>query len=259
MSQEVNFSVDVDGLSVSGRLHRPTSEPNGKVPPAVLLCRALLDTSEAEGDLIAAIEHGLVAAGIAVATFDPRIRRCEPEEGQEPPPSPDPVHCAAAVFDWLTRRVDLDGLRLSVLGHSVGAIVAAGLAHRVDKVHRMCLVSPASPDRLAAQLTPRNGTTSDASAALNRHLQPLTTVPVSEPLTTHQRQTLIILGATDRALQPESAREYERIAAKAPRNIELVLVPFADAAFATTTVRQVCVERIVDFFSARAPAETVVG
>jgi alpha-beta hydrolase superfamily lysophospholipase len=254
MSREVNFSVEVDGLSVSGRLHRPTGEPNGKVPPAVLLCRAMLDTSEAESDLIAAIEHGLLAAGIAVATYDPRIRRGESEEGSTPPPAPDPVHCARAVFDWMTKRIDLDGLRLSVLGHGVGAIVAAGLAHKVDTVHRMCLVAPASPERLAAQITQRSTAVSDATAALNRHLQPLTTVPVSEPLTTNRRQTLIVLGATDRAQQPDSAREYERIAAKAPRNIEVVLVPFADAMFATTTVRQVCVERVVDFFSARTPA-----
>ncbi len=251
MAQEVNFSVDVDGLSVTGRLHRP-SEANGKVPACVLICRAAHDATESENDLLAAVEHGLTAGGIAVATFDPRIRLGESDDAT-PPPTPDHVKRAAAVFDWLTRRIDLDGLRLSVLGHGVGAIVAAGLAHQVEQVHRLGLISPVAPERLQAYLASRG---SAAGNSLDPSMQALTSVPVAKPLLSNRRQALIVLGATERAQHPESGRMYEQVAASAPRNTELVLVPFADASFSTPTARQVCVERIVDFFSAKAPAAT---
>lgn len=249
MSQEVNFSVDVDGLGVSGRLHRPMGEPNGKVPPAVLLCRAVLEPSEAEEDLAAALEHGLVAAGIAVATFDPRIRRGEPEEGP-PPPVPDPIDCAARAFEWMTKRIDLDGLRLSVLGHGIGAIVAAGLALRTDKVHRTCLIAPATPEWLASQIMPKGSIGNGASARpnLHRHLQPLTNVPVAQALLGQHRQTLVIFGASERT-QRTQVNVYEQAAATSPRHVETVLVPFADATFSTQTVRQVCVELVANFFS----------
>lgn len=256
MSQEVNFSVDVDGLSVSGRLHRPLGEPNGKVPPAVLLCRAVLEPSDAEEDLIAAIEHGLVAAGIAVATFDPRIRRGELNDGT-PAPAPDPIDCAAAAFEWLTKRIDLDGLKLSVLGHDVGAIVASGLALKTEKVHRVCLISPATPEWLAAQITPRPGASAtNGKHSVPHHFQPLTRVPVAKALLGNRRQALIIFGASERAQRTDGGRVYEQAATTAPRNVEVVLVPFADAAFSSATVRQVCVERLADFFSPHAPAES---
>lgn len=255
MAQEVNFTVDVGGLSVSGRLHRPAEEPNRKVPAAVLLCRAVLEPCEAEDDLFAAIEHGLVAAGIAVATFDPRIRRIDPENGEQDS-VPDPVECAVAAFNWLTTRIDLDGLRLHALGHGIGAIVAAGLAMRVDKLARLCLISPATPDWLADQIAPRNGTVDIASLPpIHRHLQPLTAVPASQAITAKGRQSLVLLGAAERAQHPESAKLYEDASHHALRQAELMFVPQADALFSSASVRQICVDRVVNFFSARTPAK----
>jgi len=257
MSQEVNFSVDVGGLGVSGRLHRPTGEVNGKAPPAVLLCRASLEYSEPENDLLAAIEHGLVASGVAVATFDPRIRTGESEDGS-PISVPDPVECAVAAFNWLTARIDLDGLRLSALGFGVGAIVASGLALRMDKLSRLCLISPSAPDWLAGQLAPRNGSASMSSLpAMHRHLQPLTAVPAAQALAANNRPTMLILGAADRAQRPDGARVYELSASNASRHAEIVHVPFADAAFSSVTARQLCVERVVSFLTMPSPEPAV--
>ena len=254
MAREVNFSVEVDGLSVSGRLQQPTGATNGKVPPAVLLCRASMEASEAENDLIAAIEFGLRASGMAVASFDPRVRRGEREDG-EAAPAPDPVRCAAAVFDWLTRRIELDGLHLSVLGHGAGAIMAAGLALANERVHRLCLVSPASPEKLAARLSSRNSVMANGQTGAQANLAPLANVPVAKALLASKRHALIVLGAADRLQQPECARMYEQVVASAPRNVELMLVPFADSVFSSATARQVCVERVVEFLIASSPAE----
>ncbi|GGJ61207.1 alpha/beta hydrolase family protein [Deinococcus aquiradiocola] len=137
-------TVRVDGQNVYGMLHLPDTDapPNGH--PSVLMLHGFTGSRSADHRLMVLTSRALMAAGIASMRIDFRGSGesegdfSEMTVGRE-------VQDTLEAAGYLRRHPLLDPLRVSLLGHSMGGMVAALSAPEV-RPQRLALWSPALPE-----------------------------------------------------------------------------------------------------------------
>ncbi len=147
MARHQDFAVELEGTPVRGRIDLPEPQPEQRPLATVLLCHGLPNLSPETEQLYGQFTDTLVEAGLAVASI---ARGTSGSPGTRL--AVESVDDAAAVFHGLAIRENLDLEHISVLGHSLGAMVAACLAKRTDQIDRLCLLSPVTADDVAARL-----------------------------------------------------------------------------------------------------------
>ena len=145
MGRRQPFAVEIAGSAVSGALHWPPEHPEGESAAVVLLCHGLPTAGKRTGALFGRITESLTEAGLAVAEYSAR-RANLPDGSNHQRLAVETIDDASAVFRWLVLRDELDLTRVGVLGFSLGAIVAAGLAQRTDQLARLCLLAPVTAE-----------------------------------------------------------------------------------------------------------------
>ena len=242
VSLRKHFSVELGGSVVRGMLDLPETEPEEGAPAVVLLCHGPPEVSEAASGLLAMIAESLVEAGVAAAGYEPSTDANERA-----------VDDAAAVLHALALREDVDLNRIGVLGYSLGAIIAACLSGRSDQIARLCLLSAVTTDELRSRRDSESS--SELAARLGavetseRFLDELAGLTPEEDIKRYDRPTLILHGAADRAVEPQSSLVYRDAVRLAGHQIEHAMVALADHAFTEGPARSTCVEHIVRFFS----------
>jgi hypothetical protein len=140
---------------------------------------------------------------------------------------------------------------VNLLGFGLGAVAASVVAGRNASLRRLVLVAPAHAPYVASRMLKANG----APAALRPEQVPqawlagateadadaLSAVAIGE------HSTLIVHGAADRFIAPETSVPYLAMLEAANRSIERVLVARADHLFTSPGARQACIDRVVRF------------
>jgi pimeloyl-ACP methyl ester carboxylesterase len=147
MATQRDFAVELEGTSVRARLDLPDPKPEGRPLATVLLSPGLPNLSHDLDQLYGQITDALVEAGLAVARI---TRATAGAPGTRL--AVETVDDAAAVIHGLAVRQEVDLEHIGVLGHSVGALVAACLARRTDQIDRLCLLAPVTADEVVARL-----------------------------------------------------------------------------------------------------------
>jgi pimeloyl-ACP methyl ester carboxylesterase len=173
------------------------------------------------------------------------------------------VDDAAAIFHGLALRKELDLHRIGVLGQGLGGIVVSCLARRTDQIARLCLLAPVTTGEVLSRL----GTESEEELAqrLGAPVIPpgffdgLDSLTPAVDLVTHDRPTLIVHGAADRIVPPESSLAYRDAIASAGRQVEHVLVAMGDHVFSNVSARAACLKQLTSFFAAAGRTEAAAG
>jgi pimeloyl-ACP methyl ester carboxylesterase len=255
MARQEDFAVEVDGTPVRGRLDLPESKGEQRPFATVLLCHGLPSLSPEIERFYAQITDALVAAGLAVASI---ARGTSGSPGTRL--AVESIDDAAAVFHGIAVREDLDLEHISVLGHSLGAVVAACLARRTDQIDRLCLLAPVTVDYVAARLVGEGP--DDIAAGLGGGSVPpgffdgLEMLRPTEDLATYDRPTLIMHGAADRTVPPASSLQYRDAIQAAGHVVQHVLVAMGDHLFSHDTARAVCLDHVSRFFAATARTQS---
>ena len=253
MGRRQPFAVEIAGSAVCGSLHWPPEQHSDKPVGAVLLIHGTPKPSAKthalfEGITDAMTEAGLVVAAYAARSFNTDDRSITPRLAVEM------IDDASAVFRWLVLRDELDLTRVGVLGFSLGAIVAAGLAQRTDQIARLCLLAPVTAEGV---LSGADRTGEDeyikslgADDAAEGFLTDLDTLDSAQSAAAHDRPTLILHGAADRAAPPELSFAYAGAIELAGREVQHMLVALADHFFTDDPGRAACVAHVSAFFAA---------
>jgi dipeptidyl aminopeptidase/acylaminoacyl peptidase len=258
MATQQDFSVELEGTAVRGRLDLPEPRQERRPFPTVLICHGLPGLSPEAGRLHGQLTDALVEAGLAVASItggfsgSPGTRLAV-----------ESVDDAAAIYHGLAVREDLDLNRISVLGHSLGAIVVACLARRTDQIDRVCLLAPVSADHVAARLAVESA--ADVATRLGGNTVPpgffdgLEALTPATDLAAYDRPTLIMHGAADRAVPAASSIQYRDAILAAGHEVQHVLVAMGDRDFTNETARAACLDRISRFFAAATETKSAAS
>jgi alpha-beta hydrolase superfamily lysophospholipase len=255
MPRQEDFAVEVEGTPVRGRLDLPESKAEQHPFATVLLCHGLPSLSPETQRLYGQITDALLSAGLAVASI---ARGTSGSPGTRL--AVESIDDAAAVFHGLAVREDLDLEHISVLGHSLGAVVAACLARRTDQIDRVCLLAPVTADYVTGRLAGEGP--DDVAAGLGGGSVPpgffdgIEMLRPAEDLATYDRPTLIMHGAADRTVPPASSLQYRDAIQAAGHEAQHMLVALGDHLFSNETARTVCLDQVSRFFAAAARTQS---
>jgi len=131
------------GMTLRGMEHIPTMEAGGTVP-AVILFHGFTGTKLEPHRMFLKISRSLEQLGIASFRFD-FLGSGESDGNFEDMTLSREVDEAHAMLDYVRRHPAINAQRVSVLGLSMGGLVASLLAgERPDEVHKLGLLAPAS-------------------------------------------------------------------------------------------------------------------
>ncbi len=250
------FDAELDGTQVGCRLDVPKQRPDKKPHPAVLLCAGAPAADEPTAELHARIAESLVAAGVAAAAI------LGPRDGPVAGLA-QAVDDAAAVLHSLAVRPEVDVNRIGVLGHGLGAIVAACLSARSDQIAALCLLTPVTPATITSRLG--GSSAADLAARLGALDAPegffndLASLSPLQDAARYDRPTLILHGAADRTVPPAAAAEYAAVLGAAGHRVEFAQVALADFLFSAPAPRAACLDQVVRFFAAMARPPVAAG
>lgn len=242
MPDPVTFQIPVGSGTVRGML-RGVEEDRRR--PAVLLASGLPGAPDAASGLLEALGAALEQAGIASARYEPRGD--DRADGL--------VDDASAVLRWMLLRESVDPLRAGLFGFGTGAIVAACLAARTDQVNRLCLLAPTTSEEVLARLARPNGLSPlvDRERIGTTLIATLDQLEPARDVARRDRATLVVHGAADRVIPPDSARPYLDAIELAGRVVDHELIALADHELTAPEARAVGFARIVGFFAGMTP------
>ncbi|GHF96254.1 alpha/beta hydrolase [Deinococcus piscis] len=140
--EPVRFQVE--GEQVVGLLHLPTGERPAQGWPALLMLHGFTGHKSGEHRLHTLFARQMAARGMVALRFDFRGYGDSQGDFADVTPARQLADVQAAA-GWLRAHPDTDPQRLSLLGHSLGGLLAAQSAPDVAP-HRLLLWSPALPD-----------------------------------------------------------------------------------------------------------------
>jgi pimeloyl-ACP methyl ester carboxylesterase len=210
----------------------PGAERHG----AVVVCDDPIDTPTEGGsprsfldDLVAA----LLEAGRAVATIDSTLQLDERFVSGR-------LHTELALE--VSRRAEVDRARMGVVGRGAGAMPAVAAAMSLGPAPRLCLLSPATPE-LALNLCEQRAGLVDMPAVLER-------ASTMEIIKSFTGPALILHGAADERVRPESSLAYLEAMELAGRRVEHLFIACADHELTQPAARAACLAEIAAFMSA---------
>jgi acetyl esterase/lipase len=194
------------------------------------------------GPLTDDIAERLVAGGAALVTFVSRLAAVD-LAALTAQRADHIVDDAAATFRWAALRDEIDMDRIAVLGAGSGAIIAATLAGRTDRVAGLCLIAPATAEELL------NGPPSASNGRADAFDESLRDLHAVDEAAAFDRPTLIIGGAADRRTDTGGCGRYMNRIEDADHRAEYVLVARADAEFSDDSTRTTCAELVCGFLA----------
>ena len=251
MDRRRPFAVEISGSAVSGKLHWPDEHDEAVPVAVVLLCNGLLDVNKKTEVLCARIIESLKESGLAIAEYSAR-RSDLPAKSNQQQSIAEMIDDASAVLRWLMLRDELDMTRVGVLGYSFGAIIAACLARRTDRIARLCLLAPVSAEAVLSAAQRTDGSALLASLSLDGVAEDfftdLETLDPMHSAAVHDRPTLILHGAADEDVPAELSFAYSNAIELADHQAQHTLVAHADHFFEDDPSRAACLAQVSEFF-----------
>ena len=207
---EIQVAFPSEGETLFGVLHLPEARP----APGLIMCHGFTGHKAEAHRLFVAAARDFSRHGLAALRFDFRGSGDSAGEFHEMTVSRE-IADAAAAFDYLASRPEVDAGRVGVLGLSLGGCVAACLAGREQRVCALVLwAATAHPERLFDRLQPEFGEQDllDFNGwGLGRAF--MEDLPDVHPLAEVGRYAgpaLVVHGECDEAVPPGDATDYHR-------------------------------------------------
>ncbi len=245
-----SFEISVDRSEVKGHLHRPKGGSKKKGQRSVLLCSGFPFDRDDLVELSNQMTTILVDAGVVTATYAPRLADLS-DESLCHHRAKHLVEDALAVFEHVAEQPDLDRSRIAVLGYSSAAVVAACLAGRTDQIAGLCLVNPMTVADIVNRLPGPETQRAEQEEPPERAAF-VTSVQKLAPLqdvVVYDRPSLVVHGASDRAVAPENSLSYFARLADASQDAEHAFIARGDHAFTTVEGRVACMEMLRAFLT----------
>ncbi|WP_425148056.1 alpha/beta hydrolase [Deinococcus sp.] len=141
---ETFASLRVDGQSVYGMLHLPNTPAPPQGHPSVLILHGFTGNRAGDHRLLPLLSRYLERLGLASLRIDFRGSGDSEGDFSEMTVSRE-VQDAEAAFEYLRQYPGIDPVRAMLLGFSMGGLVAALSAPRLNP-HRLALWAPALPE-----------------------------------------------------------------------------------------------------------------
>jgi dienelactone hydrolase len=239
MSQQESFTLEVGNSHVQGMLTPPTDQEAQRFA-TVLICRGLHTFDDETAALLNDIAAALHAAGIATVDYEARSAKMILEDFHAYT-ADDNLLDAITVFGWLQARAEVDSSAVGVLGYDVGGITAACLSGRADHINRLALLAPGGPAKNGHRATPAD--------IPEGYLESIAQMNPLEALLRYDRPTMVMHGAADRDIDPDTSVQYQRALESAGRHVAHLQVALADHTFSWSESRLACVDQLERFFA----------
>lgn len=203
------------GQELFGVLHLPETAP----APAVLMCHGFTGHKAETHRLFVSTARDFCQHGLAVLRFDFRGSGDSAGEFRDMTISSE-IADAAAAFEFLAARSEVDPQRIAVLGLSLGGCVAACLAGRDDRVRSLVLwAALARAERFSERLAPEFGDGDlldlDGWGLGRAFLDDLPNISPLDEVKRYLGPSLVIHGSNDESVPLSDASDYR--AALGPR------------------------------------------
>ncbi len=245
-----SFEVGPTGRTIRGTAYRPDGWRRG---PAVLMLHGFTGNRLETGYMFVTLGRALARRGMAAVTFD--CRHCGESDGSfEQMLATGLVEDTITMTRWMQTRVYADRSRLAVLGFSLGGLMAACSAPRVDPWRTMVLLAPTTVENLcryAARAESSDPVTVGPHELHPRLFDDLRTLDPLGDIVTKPRPTLVVQGAEDKAVPPDVSRQYVDRLEAGRIEVKLEMVPEADHGFSRRAARQQLVRLVGDWLAAR--------
>jgi len=242
--EQLDFAVG--GRHAGATLWLPETEAGAEPLPAVLICPQPPAAVHDFTALVAELRTALNDAGLAAASLNPPAN----------PPQADAtitdcVDDASAAFRQLLLHDKIEGDRVGVFGVELGALIAAALAGRTDRIARLCLLGPVTNTEVLSRIAKPDSSAAllDGGAVSESLVDTLGTLTPLKEVATHQRPTLIIHAAADKIVALPHVEPYLEALAGGASPTRFELVARADHTFSDLDIRTACLARIGSFFS----------
>jgi len=207
---EIQVSFSSEGEILFGALHLPETRPAA----GLVMCHGFTGHKAEAHRLFVKAAREFAQHGLAALRFDFRGSGDSAGEFRDMTVSRE-IADAAAAFDYLSSRSEVDAGRLAVLGLSLGGCVAACLAGRERRVRALVLwAATAHPERSFDRLRPEFGEQDlldFGGWGLGRAF--LEDLPKVDPLAEVRRYSgpaLVVHGERDESVPASDATDYHR-------------------------------------------------
>lgn len=243
------IEVQNQGMTLRGTIYTPDTRQR---VPTLLMYHGFTGSRVETGFLFVRLARRLAEAGVAAVTFD--FRGSGESDGSfDKMLVSGELSDAMRMFEWVQGQPFVDRSQLSVLGFSLGGLLAACVSARVRNMASMVMVAPTTVDnmcRFASSDTKPNEPLTMGAHTLHpdffndiRKLNPVADVAA------HPRPTLLIQGEGDLAVPPAVSQAY--IDAMTRRNIplEVLRMPEANHGFSKPIWQQQLIERVTTWMT----------
>ena len=251
------IEVDHNGQTIRGMVYRPAKEARH---PTVLMLHGFTGQRIENGFLFVRLARALAGAGIAAVTFD-FLNSGESDGVFEEMLVTQELADALRMTQWLAHQPFVDRSRLSLLGFSLGGLLASCVTARTDVYRALMLLAPTTEQNLGRHAqregrcelpsTTGSGKSAGESIQFGPHclhpaffddLKKLNSVGdcVKNP-----RPTLLVQGTEDQAVPPAVSAHFIDAMRKAAVPVDVHLIEGADHAFTHPKWRANLFQRIL--------------
>jgi len=241
------FDVDHHGQTIRGMIYRP--EGSARVP-TILFLHSFTGQRAESGFLFVQLARALMCRGMGVVTFD--FLHSGESDGSFDQMLPtgelaDVLH----ITQWLQGQPFVDRSRLGVLGFSLGGLLAACAAARINAYRAMVLVAPTTVENLDQYVQQRddNGLIIIGSHKIHpSFLDDLRSLDPIHDITRHPCPTLVVHGTGDNIVPRDIVEIFIDAMLKTNVPTTLELIENANHNFTHPNWQRRLIDTVADWF-----------
>ncbi len=253
------IEVDHQGQTIRGMVYRPAKEARH---PAVLMLHGFTGQRIENGFMFVRLARALAGAGFAAVTFD-FLNSGESDGAFEEMLVSQELADALRMTQWLSHQPFVDRSRLSLLGFSLGGLVASCVTARTEVYRSLVLLAPTTEQNLGrhaqregrCELPPSTsgaGLTAESIQFGPHCLHPsffddLKKLNSVADCVKNPRPTLLVQGTEDQAVAPTVSAQFVEAMRQAHVPVDVHLIEGADHAFTHPKWRANLFQRIVNW------------
>lgn len=248
------FQIDNLGPTLQGTAYLPEGE---RRHPTALICHGFAGNRIGPGHMFVRLARALVARGFAAFTFD--YRGCGESEGDHHDVTTSlALADAKRALQWVRGHARVDRSQLSLVGYSMGGMIAAMIAAKDPAIHKLVMYAPTDSDNLSHNIIARadDAQAENAPAVLGPYLiskafmDNLADLDALAAVSQVACPTLILQGDADKAVPEEVSRRYEQRLKQAGGDVTYRMISGANHNFTTLETQRALVRETVEFLQA---------
>jgi uncharacterized protein len=250
------IEVQHQGQTIRGFVRKPAS--GGRCATALLL-HGFAGQRMENGFAFAQLSRALVEHGVATIAFD--FRDCGESDGSfESMRVTRQLSDTLRMTEWACGQPFVDRTRLSVVGFSLGGLLAACAGARTSAYHKRVLLAPTTPQNLAGNICKRPGNDCSTTEPLTvgayvmkpGFIEDMLSLDPIADVVKNPRPTLLVQGDKDTAVAPSVSQKFVDAMRAANQPVTHTMIPGADHGFSSPVTRQAMIDAVTAFLGEAA-------